>query len=397
MKKYRLLKLISAVALLGGGAFALASKKAESVKADTTVGVGESGKILLQLNTSEWQSSGSQIGLYMFNNSVSKSAWGDLVTPSGSSRYVEYSYNLDFTPAQCIAFRFDPGVEVMGDWCWENDRGNSAIWSTTGNTDFKDVVWLGNYYPDSKWTESGAYNLDAVVKGGASDSWTEATVDTRLTNVKVNADDKIEVYGSVTLPADTYFKVVKEGEWLGNWDAEPAIKSNFSGDGSSNIHNTAAGTYSFYFAYDAKTLWIADPIQAEADDWAHDFLSVNCVATKAQWSTMGARYNAMSSEAKAKFVAEAHVTHDAVVTGFIAQAVQRYDYVIQRYGTGTYADFMGRIDAGKISAGSLAYLDVNYNNNNPTNLIVIVSIVSLISASTLVGLIVIKKRKSISK
>jgi len=266
MKKSTILKLFSLLTFAAAGAFAVAaakgSKKAEAVKAETTVEIGNSGTIMLQLNTAEWQSSGSKIGLYMFNNSVSKSAWGNLVTPSGSSRFVEYSYNLDFTPAQCIAFRFDPGVETMGDWCFENNRGNSAIWSTTNDTDFSNVVWLGNYYPSSKWTESGAYDLSAVVKGGASDSWAEATVDTQLTHVKVNGSDNLEVYGEVTLPAGTYFKVVKgsgEGTWCGNYSAHSSIQSNLSGGGSSNIHNTASATYEFYFDYDGESVNI-DPI-----------------------------------------------------------------------------------------------------------------------------------------
>ena len=401
MKKSKILKLFSLAAFAMAGAFALASAKGSEkaeVKADTDVNYGNSGKIMLQLNTNEWKSSGSQIGLYMFNNDVGKHAWGNLVTPSGTSRFVEYSYSLDFTPKGCIAFRFDPGVEVMGDWCWENDRGNSAIWSTTNDIDFNNVVWLGNYYPSSKWTESGSYDLNAVVKGGATDDWSSATVDTRLTNVKVNGSDNLEVYGEVTLPAGTYFKVVKGGStWCGTYSAHSSIEGNLSGGGSSNIHNTAAAKYQFYFDYDGESVYITDPVLAEADEWAQEFLSVNCQATMAQWSVQGARFNAMSSDAKTLLANEAHIAHDATPGSYVESAVQRYDYVIELYGTAKYSDFMGRVAAGKISSGTLAGVEMTISNNDSSNLVVIVSVVALISATSLVGLIVIKKRRSIAK
>ena len=160
MKKFSLLKLFSITAFAMAGALAVAnavsSKKAESASADTTIDVGDSGEVLLQLNTSDWRYTGSKIALYMFNNTESKDAWGGFVTPSESSKFVEYSYDLDFTPEGCIAFRFDPGVETCGSWCFADGRSNSAIWSTTNDITFKKVIWLGNYYESSKWTESGS-------------------------------------------------------------------------------------------------------------------------------------------------------------------------------------------------------------------------------------------------
>ncbi len=400
MKKSSILKLFSLVTFAVAGAFAIAnadgSKKAESVKADTTVTIGNSGTIMLQLNTAEWQSSGSKIGLYMFNNSISKSAWGGLVTPSGSSRFVEYSYTLDFTPAQCIAFRFSPGVEVMGDWCFENNRGNDDIWSTTNDTDFNNVVWLGNYYPNSKWTESGAYDLTAVVKGGATDNWSVATVDTRLTNVKVNGSDNLEVYGSVTLPAGTYFKVVKGSDtWCGAYSAHSTIQSNLSGGGSANIHNTAAATYEFYFDYDGESVYITDPVYAAADEWAQYFLAhVGCDANGVNeptgWSVCATEYGKLSGDAKDLVYGATPKTDGS----FIEQAVARYDHAVSCHPSLTKF-IVNSSSTPRAVVSNLDYRTVSTTDSS--NLIIIVSIVSLISASTLVGLIVIKRRRGIAK
>ena len=382
--------------VLGAGVFAgvALGKNAESaseVKADIDTTIGNSGKIFLQLNTSEWKSSGSQIGLYMFNDSVSKSAWGDLVTPSGTSKYVEYSYNLDFAPAKCIAFRFDPGVESMGDWCWENDRGNSAIWSTTNDTDFKNVVWLGAYYPSSKWTESGAFDIDAVVKGGASESWSVATVDTQLTNVKVNGSDKLEAYGVVSLPANTYFKVVKGGStWCGAYTAYSSIQGNLSGGGESNIHNTAAASYEFYFNYDDETTYITDPIIAEADEWAQYFLAnVHCDETSATlpsgWSACASEYSGLSSDAK-DYVYGATARESGTYT---EQAVARYDVAVTRHSTLT--KFIVDGSGTHVRNGAVIKTPSVINSDN-TKTIVIVTIVAVTALTAIGGYFFFRKR-----
>lgn len=307
--------------------------KSASADAGHSIALGNSGTIFLELGTDTWKSSSSKIALYMFDNSVSKNAWGGFVTPNGTSRFVEYSYNLDFTPNQCIAFRFDPGVQTLGDWCWENDRGNSAIWSTTNDTNFKHVVALGNYYENSKWTVSNGYNLDAVVKGGASDNWSDPTVDVTLSHAKVNSEDKIEVYDEVNLPANTYFKVVKGGvTWCGNYTAHASIAGYLSGGGENNIHNTQGGKYEIYFKYNDAESYITSPVIAAADEWSQDFLDdVGCdkdgIALPTGWSTVAASYAILDGDVK-DYIYNANAKEDGSYT---EQAVARYDWAVARH------------------------------------------------------------------
>ena len=396
MKKVRLITMFSAFALAAAGTAGLASlkegKKAQVVEAsEHAIALGNSGKIFLQLNTSGWKSSGSQIGLYMFNNSVSKSAWGSLVSVSGSSRFVEYSYNLDFTPNQCIVFQFNSGVQTMGDWCWEDNRGNEAIWKTTNDTEFKHVVWLGDNYTGSKWTNSGAYDLNAVVKGGASASWSVATVDTQLTHAKVNGSDNLEVFGEVSLPANTYFKVVKGGStWCGSYSAYSSISSNFSGGGESNIHNTAAGTYEFYFDYDGQSTYITDPVIAAADEWSQDFLStVGCDSTGKNaptgWAANASTYSALSGSVK-NYIYAATAKEDGTYT---EQAVARYDAALRSHPSLTkfIVNSSSQARGANINVSPLAIA------SNNTNIIIAIVVISLVSVTSIGGFFFIRKRK----
>ena len=383
--------ILSTVLAAGIGVSVASRKLAMEVKAEHSIDFGNSGTIYLQLNTDTWQSSSSKIGLYMFNNSVGKSAWGGYVTPSGSSRFVEYSYSLSFTPTQCIAFRMDPSAPAMGDWCWASDRGDSRIWSTTNDTDFKNVVWLGNYYKDSKWTESGAYDLDAVVKGGSSQSWSTPTVDAKLTHVKVNGSDNLEVFGSVSLPDNTYFKIVKGGSvWCGDYSAHSSIASNLNGGGDANIHNISAATYEFYFDYDGCSTYITDPDMAAADEWAQYFLTnVGCDESGASlpsgWTVCATEYAKLSGNSK-NIVYGATAKVDG---NYIEQAVARYDVAVRNHSS---------LDRFIVNSGNTPRAAAINNNPiaqitaNSGSMIAIIAI-SVVSLAAVGGYFLFRKKK----
>ena len=385
------LAMLLGLGIAGGLSVNRAVKSSRVVKADTSTVLGDSGKIFLQLNTNEWKSSSSKIGLYMFNNSVSKSAWGGYVTPSGTSRYVEYSYDLDFTPNQCIAFRVSSDAPAMGQWLFDDNRSDSRIYSTTNDTTFDNVVWLGNYYTDSKWTESGAYDINAVVKGGNADEWSVATVDAALTNVKVNGSDKLEVYGEVALPANTYFKVVKGGsKWCGAYTFHSSISNNLSGGGESNIHNTAAATYEFYFVYNDETVYITDPAMAAADEWAQYFLNhvgcdANGVNLPSGWSACANEYAKLSGDAKDIV----YGTTGNESGNYLEQAVARYDYAVAHHA-GLSRFIVNSSDTPRAARYVPASQLTSAVENNG---LLIIGIVSLVATSAVAGYFLLRKKK----
>ena len=400
MKKSAILKLFSLVAFAAAGVFAVgaakSSRKAEPVKADP---VTYSGSIIVEKAEGDARWDGCYLASYLFDDN-SHNTWGPKIANT-NSKYQVYSWSgLSFEPTKIILLR----VPSNWDSDWQDPwwSGEGGIYERTGNVTLSstDVVWInGSATESSGWT---AYSTSAVVMGYDKDDGGSQILNAPLSEIKINSNDVLECYGEVTLAANTYFKVVKGGViWSNSYTAHSSVASNFSlvEGGNENIHNTAAGTYEFYFKYNDAQLYITDPVLAAADDWAQNFLGANCTATKANWTARGTEFAALNSGAKTLLAGQAHIDYKSEATTLIEQAVQRYDYVIELYGIegeGSFADFMGRVEAGKVVPKSAAPA-ISYNTPSSNNLIVIVSIVSLISASTLVGLIVIKRRRGIAK
>ena len=150
------------------------------------------------------------------------------------------------------------------------------------------------------------------------------------------------------------------------------------------------------FTWDGEKFILKEDYDAaeSAKTWAQEFLSENCTATKNGWSAAATSYAALSDKAKALFVAEAHVAHDVKVESYVAKAVQRYDYIIELYGTSTYNDFMGRANKKSGIVYPVSTFKSELELSNTDNMIMIIVISA--SATTLLAtaLLIIKKRKS---
>ena len=100
-------------------------------------------------------------------------------------------------------------------------------------------------------------------------------------------------------------------------------------------------------------------------------------------------YDKLSTEAKALFVAEPHVAHDAQTTTWLAKAAQRYDYIIERFGTNPYNDFIGRINSQHIVPHQGAIINSITNSSSATTIVIIITVVATLSV---VGFVVFKKK-----
>ena len=102
------------------------------------------------------------------------------------------------------------------------------------------------------------------------------------------------------------------------------------------------------------------------------------------WSLLATEYNTLTAVEKEEFrLGVASESGDE-----IAQALARYDYVVGKYGTATYSDFMSRNPA-QIGGVKLALGAVNEN----TNTIAIIVIISLVSVTAIGGYFFIKRRE----
>lgn len=395
MKK-SFLFFIPALAMLFGAGAALINVQpdANSVNADHSISISNSGSIYLQLNTNEWKMSGQKIVLYMWNSS--SNAWGGFVSPNGSSRFVEYSYNLSFTPTGCKVFRLNPDVQTAGSWIEDNYHSNSAVWGYTEDLSFNHVLWLGEYNGGdyNKRTNAGSYSLNAVVKGGASDSWSQATVDASLTNAKINDSDNIEVYGEVNLPVNTYFKVVKEGNnWCGIYSSAESISNYLTGGGESNIRNKLAGKYMIYFDYDATSSYIESPIISSADTWSTSFLSgVGCDANGSSlptgWSTVAGAYSNLADDVK-DFIYGINADENGISN--TQKAVARYDYAVAHHSSLTR--FIVNRSGTERPVARIVSAPQTISSITSTSATAVVVAVTVISLTTIGGYIYLRKRK----
>ena len=313
-----------------GGAIAVGAVSVEASPIDRAEAADKySGSIVIQKDDNDMKWDGCNLVAYLFNSG--NSTWGPIVQNT-SNDYQEYSWtDLSFNPTTAILLRVPTNWSSSWDNPWWD--GSGGIYCRTGNITISNssVVWIkGNATESSNW---GTFEPDAVVKGGASDNWSVATVSTALSTVKVNSSNHLEVYGAVSLPANTYFKVLKEtNTWCGTYSAHSSIQSNLSGGGNSNIHNTKAATYEFYFDWVSLSTYITDPVEAAADEWAQYFLAhVGCdsngVNLPTGWSTCATEYGKLSGDVKNRiYGAEAKESGT-----FVEQAVARYDKAISSH------------------------------------------------------------------
>ena len=364
-----------------GAASSFGSLKAEMAKADSTY----SGSIIIQKNDDDMKWDGSNLVGYFWDGS-SHNGWAVAVQNDGK-KYQEYSWELSFEPTHIIVAR------VHSDWT-SSDGFADKVYCRSGNVELNmtNVVWMtGSATEGSGW---GTYALNAAVKGGASDDWSSPTVDYNLTQVKVSGGgEHIEAYDSVTLPANTYFKVVKEGsEWYGDYSAHSSIAGNLENSVSGNIHNTAAATYDFYFDYDTHAIYITDPDYAAADEWAQYFLNhVGCDPTGVNlpsgWSSCAAKYALLSGDAK-------DIVYGATADesgNYIEQAVKRYDVAISRHPS--LAKFIVDHDDHERASSFVSFVPT-IRSRNSTTLIVILTISSVVAISGGLFIFLLKKKKT---
>ena len=332
------------------------------------------GSIYLDLYESqnEWESANAKFAVYFFDNN-SHNGWSEFAvkTEPGSHVYTA-AYNLDFVPTSMIGVRLKD-TTVNPNW---DDK-----WSQTSDLGFNNKV-IGV----KEWNESWTVPF-ATVKGLS---------DYPLNNYKRNGAGHPEHFAEVVLPAGTLFTIKfgdSESYSYGVGDGVDESEFTIVGEGeNSQIKAVAGGTYEFYFDTDSYSLHIANPVKAAADEWAQAFLADGCTETKSNWEDAADDYAALSDGAKALIAGTEHVSHDVEVTDYVDRAVQRYDYVLERFGTADYNDFLGRVNSGLVVPHSLGQMN-SLTEAGDNSALIIVSTVIALSALSLTVLLVIKKKR----
>ena len=337
------------------------------------------GEIYIDLTEyRNWEDDGAKFGVYFFNET--RNAFSDLAVnvPSQDGIYIA-SYELDFIPTNMIGIRFSSSCTTPN-WA---DR-----WNQTQNLTFYQYGVIGVTGSDNGWSDGLA---TVKITRGVDE------IDVVLDNYKRNADHKSEHYNDyIDLQLNDEFVISYGSSSYCNYDNLEIFDDNFSSDGT-KIKVNVGGTYSFYFkAYDDgevhHDVFISKPEVAFADAWAQSFLSGNCETTKSNWSDYEDEFDDLPHSAKTFLLNVEHADPDVHFENYFAQAIQRYDYVIYLYGTSSYDDYIGRVDAGKITPRTSNPLIGEFSNDNSASIALVV-IISVTSLAAVVGCIVLKRRK----
>lgn len=380
----------------GGSAYT-----SSTINADTNIYVrytshaAWTGTINVDLRDSGWAGAAANYAVMFMDKTTYTSevdGWSTYLTGTAQDvKLIQISYSLQFEPLQMTLVRYNSSY-AKASWDSEKWPGEPNAWGQTPDIDVAEMIRIG----DSTDGEGKNY----AYAGYAKVVNFTASTETPLNSVKLNGSSHAEYFSTtVALAVNQEFKVqvapYEDGDYYGTYSAHTSITSNFTGGGSSNIKCLVAGTYAFYFDSSANSLYITKVSIAQADEWAEYFLDhVGCDSTGKNvptgWSSCATEYAKLSDDAKdIVYGATAKVDGTAV-----ERAVARYDhalvshpsltkFIVNHSSTPRAVNFVGD------------YRTVSTTDSN--NLIIIVSIVSLISASTLVGLIVIKRRRGIAK
>ena len=340
------------------------------------------GEIYLDLTEfTDWEGDNAKFGFYIFDNNDHK-AFSNLAVsvPLQDHIYIA-SYELEFTPTNIIGVRFNSSCTTPN---WDDK------WSQTQNLAFYQYGVIGVTDWGNGWSDALA--TVKITRGSEE-------IEVILDNYKRNNEGKSEHYNDyIDLQKDDEFVINYNSTSYHNWDCLPIFDDNFSYDETtSKIKVEIAGTYSFYFkAYETEEvhhdLFISKPEVAFADAWAQAFLNGGCQTTKTNWSTYASDFNNLPHSAKTFLLNVEHEPNPEVVfENYFDQAIQRYDYVISLYGTSTYNDYIGRVNAGKITLNALNPLVGAFSNFGSSQIvsIVIFSVASL----SVIGVYFLRRRK----
>lgn len=366
-----------------------AGKDVKEVKADGTY----SGTVYLQLNTADWKSSSSSVGVYFFDEAETPNhAWGPRLNPNGTSTYYEYNYSgFSFQPTKCIVSRFYKDDQALADWMI--DWNNGGVYARTTDVTLDDVIWLGEYYPDSKSVHFGTYTLETVVTDGSA-------FEVELDHYTIS-DDHLEAFGSVTFTEETDFYLYPKcdgaapGAYVTKYGTPDALASSFSGGNGSAITCSKAGTYDFFFKFtDTKEVWITNDVIVEADAWgiyfnSHVGCDTNGVNKPSGWKLVSDEYATLSNDAK-DYIYDYEADEDG---DNLARALATYDWAIHHNPNLSESDrFIVDSHSQVRTSGYIGERSFNMNSSFDSTIIIVVAI-SAIAVASFILFVSLKKKK----
>lgn len=328
-----------------------------------------------------WEDDDAKFAVYYFDNNDNK-GWSEFATSTSFENIYVAQYSLDFVPTASIAVRLK-STAVIPNW---DDKHNQS-----DNLPFYEYGVFGVDRWKESWEEKEpvwSYEM-ASVRFSEND---KVALDHLKRNDYKNSENFNQGFPLTTNQTfDIYFAGAGYSEVSFR---DSSIAANFDTTSvSGKIKVLADGIYALYFNTDAHTLYITTPAFAKADEWSITFLGDGCASTKTKtiWDTSkyNYKYN-LDSAVQDILKSEPHVSHDTEVSGYVALAIQRYDFLVENFEG--FDDFMGRATSQNIVPYSSENISLDNAVENDSNLIII--IVASITLVTFTSLIIVKKKRA---
>ena len=333
-----------------------------------------SGEIYIDMTkNSDWQKDNPDFEVYFWDsNSHNGRSRNVSETPEYEGIYVA-SYELNFNPTGMLVYRYNPS--------------DHSVWNQTNDVAFHKYGVIGIGTGDGK-TTTGSWSSPLAVVDKTSGT------DIVLDHYKRNASNESESYNdTVSLTEGDQFEIEYFGYRYTSFSTHSSLQSYFKCDETTNnkIQVSKTDTYSFYFnmTEGKRSVYITTPTIAAADKWSQSFLSGGCDATKSNWSNSKALFNQLGDSAQSLLRGAAYFdpATDLSKDSYFNQAMQRYDHVINKYGTSSYENFIGRTYSGESGANASGLKVTNTNTD------AIVIIVGASATAILAGALFLLKKK----
>ena len=341
---------------------------------------GVDGQTYLDLSQfPNWKDADDKFAFYYWNGK--NNGWSEFATLVDSTKSIYVAqYSLDFVPTGMKAVRIASSAETPSFDVRHNEGKDEVFeeYGVIGITDWN-VSW-SNGLAGIKFSEDNVE--DNVV-----------VLDHYQRNIFSNSENFNKF---VSLSEGDEFVIDFDSNTYNTFSTYEALANNyFEINEDDKIEVLKGGIYSLYFDTTSHSLYITSYLMDELDKWCKGFLGENrtCEETISNWSDARSEYDKHLSKvdgATEYLRSVEHVSHDAKIEGYIALAMQRYDFLVSSFEG--YTDYLGRCDSQHFSPYQSGALVISNGEDDTSMMVIVVAAVSLLAFTTL---LVIKKRKSI--
>ncbi|MCR5309394.1 MAG: LPXTG cell wall anchor domain-containing protein [Bacilli bacterium] len=375
--------------------------------------------------------SGLALGLTfsMFGLSKVKSDTQAVKADNETTFYLDCTGFSGWDDADSVCLHVYKSEGNVNEWIEASKAGDNYWYVSKDVTGYTGVEWyrcsygnVGNHFNKQSWlalpSESFYYEVASWDDPGDNMQWSNPAVwslagssSVSLNSFKFDGDGFQYYKTSVQLAAGDVIEFTDGTKTSGFADLRDAgngqtakEKGLVEDDVNGKVKVVKDGYYDIYVNCKSGKVWMQSDAFTDATHWAEEFIEESCAdeinGTKAKWGELRDSFDGLTEGAKGLLKNEEHIANDAVADNCIKQAVQRYDYVLQRFGVNNanndtygYEDFMGRVSGGKINLSPrMNSISIFAEGESSNSIIVTLIIVSLLATGG--ALLFLRKRKS---